>query len=100
MSKGARRNLGTTTLRRRRRNADPMRDFDGLPAELRGWLATAALPWSPRSARRAFTAALARAETPEGALRELDRLQHRKILRDSPQVWGPHYPETSGTAGT
>ena len=31
-------NRGTTTLRRKRRNADPMQAYDRLPAELRGWL--------------------------------------------------------------
>lgn len=95
MSRTASRNLGVTKLKRRRRSADPMRELDGLPQELRGWLAGAALPWSPRSAQRAFNKALARTEDPQQALAELDQLQQRKIRRDSRKVWGSHYPEAA-----
>ncbi len=45
----------------RRRYEDPMAAYDRLPRELRAWLAEAVLPWSPRSARRAWEKALARA---------------------------------------
>ncbi|MEC9104487.1 MAG: DUF6525 family protein, partial [Pseudomonadota bacterium] len=41
-----RRNVATT-LRRRRRPADPMQAYDALPRPLRAWMAQAALPWSP-----------------------------------------------------
>ncbi|WP_276617454.1 DUF6525 family protein [Qingshengfaniella alkalisoli] len=37
---------------KRRRRANSMASFDGLPPELRRWLAQAALPWSAHSARR------------------------------------------------
>lgn len=36
-------NRGATSLRRKRRRGDPMRDYDRLPPELRCWLADAAL---------------------------------------------------------
>jgi hypothetical protein len=45
-------NLGATTLKKRRRAADPMTTYDLLPQPLRGWLAEAALPWSPKSCKR------------------------------------------------
>lgn len=38
------RNLGQTSLRRKRRNGDPMKTFDGLPAPVRQWVADAVLP--------------------------------------------------------
>ena len=49
---------GRTTLRARRRPAAPLSEFDCLPPELRRWLAGAVLPWSARSARRAWRQAL------------------------------------------
>ncbi|MEM7686440.1 MAG: DUF6525 family protein [Pseudomonadota bacterium] len=85
-------NLGATSLRRKRRNTDPMREFDRLPAELRTWLAVADLPWSPRSARRAFDRALARTKDPVQAIRELDRIQTNQIARDAKRVWGTDHP--------
>ena len=74
-------NLGRTGLRLRRRAADPMADYDRLPADLRVWLAAAALPWSPRSAARAFARALARHDGDRAAaFAELDRLQDRRLM--------------------
>ncbi|WP_324368919.1 DUF6525 family protein [Amaricoccus sp.] len=73
-------NLGRTGLRRRRRDGCPMADYDRLPADLRVWLAAAALPWSPRSVARAFAKALARHPSDRAAaLTELDRLQERRL---------------------
>lgn len=69
-----------------------MQEFDRLPAELRCWLATAALPWRPRSVRRSFDRALARTGDRDLALAELDRLQARLIARDARQVWGDDHP--------
>lgn len=59
-----------------------MADYDRLPAEVRAWLAGAALPWSPRSAARAFAHALTlhRGDMP-AALAELDGLQERRLAR-------------------
>ncbi|MGR3637591.1 MAG: DUF6525 family protein [Shimia sp.] len=73
-----------SSLRRRRRQCNPMTEFDALPPELRTWLRTAALPWSPVSAkgvwlksggRRNPEAALARLEAVEAAMLQKDRVQ-------------------------
>ena len=85
-------NRGATSLRRRRRSTDPMRDFDGLPAELRAWLAAAILPWSPRSVRRAYARASARTGCAASALLELDLMQARLVARDARKVWGEDHP--------
>lgn len=86
------RNRGTTSLRLKRRREDPMREFDRLPSVLRAWLASAALPWRPRSVQRAFDKAVARTRDEAIALRELDRLQERLIAKDASRVWGSAYP--------
>lgn len=76
-----------------------MVEYDRLPADLRAWLAAAALPWSPRSVARAF--ALALAQTPRdraAALAALDRLQElrlanvqerRRVAGDDERCLGP-----------
>lgn len=76
------RNLGTTSLRRKRRPGDPMRSYDALPEPLRHWLSQAALPWSPASARRLWTRALAKGLGPQDALAALARAEVRTIARD------------------
>ncbi len=53
-------NRGRTSLKCRQRARDPMREYDRLPPELRAWLASAALPWRPRSVQRAYERAVAR----------------------------------------
>lgn len=73
-----------------------MREFDKLPAELRAWLSTAALPWRPRSVRRAFDKAFARTQDTTRALVELDQLQDRLIAKDVKQVWGQDHPFARG----
>ena len=88
-------NLGETSLRRKRRSADPMREYDHLPAELRAWLASAALPWRPRSALRAFRDALKRTQDTESALRELEALQRRRLAKDALGVWGREHPDAT-----
>jgi hypothetical protein len=85
-------NRGTTSLKRKRRPANPMRDFDHLPPELRIWLSNAALPWRPRSVRRAFDRALARTRDRQQALEQLDALENRLIAKDACFVWGKDYP--------
>ncbi|MEE3098541.1 MAG: DUF6525 family protein, partial [Pseudomonadota bacterium] len=73
---------GELRLPRRRRHADPMAEFDRLPRPLRLWLAAAALPWSPRSAARAWAAALRLARGDETtALARLDAMQARRLAR-------------------
>jgi hypothetical protein len=88
-------NRGTTSLKLKRRNEDPMREYDRLPAELRAWLASAVLPWRPRSVLRAFERALARTKDHARALEELDQLQDRLVARDAREVWGSNYPFVS-----
>jgi hypothetical protein len=85
-------NRGCTSLKRRQRREDPMREYDRLPAELRLWLARAALPWRPASVRRAFARALARTGDRARALAELDRLQARRVSEDAARIWGPAHP--------
>jgi hypothetical protein len=85
-------NRGQTTLRLKRRNEDPMREYDRLPAELRAWLASAVLPWRPRSVRSACERAWARTKDHSRALEELDQLQDRLVAKDARDIWGPAYP--------
>ena len=92
----ARANRGTTSLKRKPRREDPMREYDGLPQELRAWVATADLPWRPKSVRRSFERALAETGDVHEALRELDRLQERLIAKDAKKVWGEVHPSVSG----
>ncbi|MDC0608158.1 DUF6525 family protein, partial [Amylibacter sp.] len=47
-------NLGRTSLKRKRRNENPLLDYDRLPRELRAWVANAELPWRPRSVLKAY----------------------------------------------
>ena len=85
-------NRGMTTLKRKRRRSDPMREYDNLQPELRLWLAAAILPWRPRSVRRTFDKVMARTRDTTCALEELDRLQARLIAKDARKLWGPHHP--------
>lgn len=85
-------NRGQTSLKRRRRTSDAMKDFDRLPSELRCWLAKAVLPWRPRSVKRTFASALSRTNDPDRALREMDRIEQRLIARDVRKTWGEDHP--------
>lgn len=76
------RNLGATSLRRKRRAADPMQCYDALPEPLRHWLSQAALPWSPTSARRLWTRACDKGLDTQGALQALSRAEARTLARD------------------
>ena len=73
-----------SSLRRKKKHRDPMKCYDALPCELRQWLASALLPWSPRSALKAYQKALRTKGSSEGALAELDKKTNqsaRKRLR-------------------
>jgi hypothetical protein len=76
------RNLGQTSLRRKRRSGDPMNAYDGLPAPLRQWMAQAALPWSPTSVRRIWSKSRAKGLSPEQALSRLSQAEARTLERD------------------
>ncbi|PYE85982.1 DUF6525 family protein [Pseudoroseicyclus aestuarii] len=88
---GRRCNLGACDLPRRRRSAPPMEAFDRLPPALRRWLAQAALPWSPASARRAWRAALGRTGGCEiAACEELSRIEAAQLRRNAGPAPAPH----------
>lgn len=75
-------NLGRTAQRRRQRSGDPMAEYDRLPGDLRVWLAQAVLPWSVRSARRAWNAALTRTGGDVAAAQaQLSRIEARQLSR-------------------
>lgn len=76
------RNLGSTSLRRKRRARDPMRSYDALPAPLRNWLAQATLPWSPVSAQRLWNRACAQGLDTEAALSHMSQAEARTLARD------------------
>lgn len=85
-------NRGRTSLKCKRRTSDPMKDFDGLPRELRIWLASAALPWRPRSVRSAYEKAIRRTGDLPQALEELTRIEARLIAKDAQRIWGQAHP--------
>lgn len=72
-------NLGNSNLVRKQRTGDPMAIYDGLPAALRQWLAEAALPWSPTSARRIWVRARAKGLSCEEALQMLNRAEAKTL---------------------
>ena len=74
-----RRNLGDTGLRRRRRAVDPMQEFDRLPQPLRAWLAQAALPWSPTSARRLWVRAIGKGHSVDETLAMIAAIEARRL---------------------
>lgn len=76
------RNLGESSLRRKRRAGDPMAAFDGLPPPLRQWLSEAALPWSPASVRRIWSKSRAKGLSPEETLLSLSQAEARTLARD------------------
>ncbi len=76
------RNLGATSLRRKRRPGNPMQSYDALPEPLRHWLSQAALPWSPTSAQRIWKRAVSDGLDVQGALNKLSRAEERMLARD------------------
>lgn len=80
------RNIGETSLRRKRRAADPMQSYDALPAPLRRWLAQAALPWSPASAKKIWVRAMMKGLSEEDALGLLFRSEERTLARDKSAI--------------
>ena len=75
-------NLGSTTLRKRRRAVDPMGTYDCLPPPLRQWLAGAALPWSPKSCKRIWDKARQKGQSPEDAITMLAAAEQKTLARD------------------
>ncbi|RVV98232.1 hypothetical protein EKE94_10545 [Mesobaculum littorinae] len=70
-----------------------MQAYDRLPRRLRLWLSEAALPWSPRSALRAWQSALRQCGGCEdSACRHLSRIEAAQLCRDARAVWAPGHP--------
>jgi len=76
------RNLGQSSLQRKKRSGDPMVTFDGLPPPVRQWVAQAALPWSPASVRRIWSKSRAKGLSAEEALQSLTHAEARTLARD------------------
>ena len=70
-------NLGRTSLKRKRRNENPLLDYDRLPRELRAWVANAELPWRPRSVLKAYERAFLKTGDRNTAINELNYIQQR-----------------------
>ncbi|KAB7615790.1 hypothetical protein F9L33_03235 [Amylibacter sp. SFDW26] len=64
-------NLGSTSLRGKKRVVNPVQSYDTLPAPLRVWLSEVVLPWPPKSAKRIWVKTLSKGENAEGALMAL-----------------------------
>ncbi|MDV4145805.1 MULTISPECIES: DUF6525 family protein [Shimia] len=75
-----RRNLRAGNVRRRQ--GDPMREFDALPPPLRAWLRQAALPWSAKSALRIWEQAC-REGGADAALARLAAAEAGTLARDA-----------------
>lgn len=71
-----------SSLRRKRRPGNAMQAYDALPVELRRWLSTAALPWSPASAKGIWLKA-GGARDPEAALARLAAVEAATLRKDS-----------------
>ena len=70
-----------SSLRGRRRQGNAMQAFDALPPELRSWLSTAALPWSPASAKGIWLRAGGRTD-PRAALERLAAVEAATLKKD------------------
>lgn len=91
-------NRGATLAPRRLRPGGAMARFDRLPPPLRAWLSAAALPWSPRSAARIWSRALAETGRPDAALARLAQAEARALAREAAAIWGPGHPAGQGAA--
>lgn len=92
------RNLATSL--RRRNRPRPMERYDRLPAELRQWLAGAALPWSPQSALKLWTRLCRECGGDSEAIRRrLERAEARLLAKDAAKIRGAACPTGCGKAG-
>ena len=83
------RNLGETTLPRRKSSGHPMACHDRLPKALRLWIAQAALPWSADSCLRIWNKALRDGSSVEDALERLSRAERAMLERDATGLLRP-----------
>ena len=86
-------NLGSTNLKRKRRNENPILDYDKLPKELRKWIANAELPWRPKSVLKAYERAYSRTGNSKKAMNELTRIQNHLVSKDTAHIWGKNHPD-------
>ncbi|MEP2530717.1 DUF6525 family protein [Shimia sp.] len=78
-----------TSLRRKKRTGDPMAAYNRLPADLRAWLAYAALPWSLRSALRVWRSAIkANGDDTTAARLYLSQLEQKRLDQEAGKIWG------------
>ncbi|UWS79415.1 DUF6525 family protein [Phaeobacter sp. G2] len=89
----AKRNLGETRVKRRRRREDPMQVYDQLPRDLRLWMQSAKLPWSPASCLRVWLKTKARGDSLEQALASLDRAEAATLARGEKPRQGQALPD-------
>ncbi|WP_222435015.1 DUF6525 family protein [Phaeobacter marinintestinus] len=68
-------------LPRRRRFGNAMRDYDALPSDLRHWLSSASLPWSPASALRIWSKAGGSSD-PSQAIERLNAVEKTMLDKD------------------
>lgn len=76
------RNLGQTSLRRKRRKGNVMQSFDQLPKPLRHWLMDAALPWSLDSTKKIWKKSLNEGLSIDETLAKLSAMEERSLQRD------------------
>lgn len=63
--------------------------YDRLPADLRAWLAQAALPWSPHSALRIWCSAMKTCGNDKVAAQlYLSQLEIKKLKQEEGIIWG------------
>jgi len=79
-------NLGETNLRRRKRVGNSMYEFDHLPEQLRKWMNSAILPWSPVSVRRLWCKSINNGLSFEEALNVLDNAEAYKIKKEKSKI--------------
>jgi len=79
-------NLGSTSLKRRRRKTDPMIAYDLLPQPLRSWLADAVLPWSPKSCKRIWDNAQANGLSVDEIIVMLTEVERNNLSRDKYRI--------------
>jgi len=84
-------NLGRTSLKRKRRNENPLVDYDRLPRELRAWVANAELPWRPRSVLKAYEHAFIKTGDHDKAMDELSRIQHHLVSKDAKIIFAKNH---------
>jgi len=74
-----------TSIKTNRRAGSPMQAFDALPRDLRCWLASACLPWSPASALKIWSRANG-GLNPDMAISRLNAIEQAMLRKDA-SIW-------------